>query len=271
MKKFAQKLQELLPHIDSKEIPTGYARIGNCAIIKPRYQLSDERQIGNAMRKILPWAEAIIIQNNTLDITRRPRGKVISGMLDLPTVHKELHTKFVLNPLTITFSPGNHGERERLLTEIKTGTIIDMFACIGNLSLPLATINKTRTIAIEISPYTYEYLKASARINKTHTFYPILGDSRIVAPRNKADVVLMGFFQWDDSHLKAAKRALKNKGRIYLHFIAPYEKDLRITKTEEILEQVDQIGLRVNNYTTRIVKPYSKGHHHCVVIMNVKK
>ncbi len=271
MKKFVQKLQKLLPQIDPKEIPTGYARIGNCVIIKPRYQLSDEKQIGNAIRRVLPWAEAVIVQRDTLDITRRPRGKVISGRLNLPIIHRELHTKFVLNPLTITFSPGNHGERERLLKEIKGGTIIDMFACIGNLSLPVATINHTRTIAIEISPYTFEYLKASVRINKSQTFHPILGDSRIVAPKSKADVILMGFFEWGESHLKAAKRALKEKGKIYLHFIAPYEADLRSNKVEKILAQAEKIGLTVKDYSTRIVKPYSKGHQHCVIILDGRK
>ncbi len=271
VKKFAQRLREHLTQIDPQEIPTGYARIGNCAIIKPRNILSSEKQVGDAIRKILPWAKAVILQKNTLDITRRPLGKVISGKLDLPVIHKELRTRFVLNPLTITFSPGNHGERERLLEEVKTGTIVDMFACIGNLSLPLSTRNNTRAIAIEISPYTFEHLKASAKINKTRQFYPILGDSRIVAPQNKADIILMGFFQWNKTHLRAAKRVLKNTGRIYLHYISPYEKDLKNTKVERILEQVKQIGLTVRDYTTRIVKPYSRGHHHDVIVLDVKK
>ena len=41
--------------------------------------------------------------------------------------------------LKLTFSSGNHTERQRLINIVEEGEkIIDMFACVGNLSIPIS-------------------------------------------------------------------------------------------------------------------------------------
>ncbi len=266
---FKERLLSVCPDLPKELIPKGYYRLGNVIILRSRkkWDMFTDK-IGNCILSLFPWARAVIIQIDTEGVYRRPVSKLIAGNLEIPLIHKELGTYFVLDPLKITFSPGNHYERELLLHEIKNGVVVDMFACVGNLSMPLSVINNVKVYGVEISPYTFDFLVSTVKKNQVRTRYvPILGDNRKVTPVNVADYVLMGYFGWDLSQLRSALRALRSgKGVVYSHYLVPRGSDV----ASIFINAVNSLSAEVIDLEVRKVKSFSPRKVHYVIIANIQ-
>ena len=211
---FPTNLLSLLPH--------SYKRVGHVALVNlPDPLIPFKELIGQQLLSFLhPSIRTVARFVKPIDgVTRQPSVEWLAGDPDFETVHTEHGTIFVLNPTEIMLSAGNHNERKRLVEFVQALSsqdlvILDMFTCIGNLTLPLINhTSSTKFIFLEINPIAVRYLRKSLEKNKINpSRYSILeGDNRLTCPANVADVVIMGYFGIDFTQLQCALNSLNTK------------------------------------------------------------
>ena len=204
------------------KLPSGYSVIGDIAIFRHIDQgLENYKQkIGEAVIEKDPQVNVVIEQLSTESIYRKPEIKYIAGEKRTTTQHKEYNTIFNLDVKNITFSPGNKGERLFLINTIEENEIIvDMFACIGNLSLPVL-VNKpsVQCYGIEINEEAFNFLTTNIKENRVEDrYFPILGDNRSKTPKGVATRVLMGYFEIEECQFYKAEEAIEENGWIHYH------------------------------------------------------
>jgi tRNA wybutosine-synthesizing protein 2 len=204
----------------------------------------------------------------TKGITREPSFQYLAGDKETETIHKELGCQFALDAAKITFSPGNHSERKRLMEVTSFGEIIiDMFTCVGNLSLPLAVHNEPiKVIGAEINPLAFRYLEKNILLNKvTDNMKGVLGDNRIVLQsfKQQADRVLMGYLFCDQQQLLCAINLCKSGGIIHYHEGTPQKVKNRPVR--RIKQATKKVGRGVEILHKRSIKSYAPGVDHLVI------
>ena len=240
-----------------------YSIIGHVAIVHLTGEVSRE-----AIERILenPRVKTVIGRIGSFGEKRIIRSVLLAGEPKTITEHKELSTRFILDAARITFSPGNHAERKRLIEIVEDGeNILDMFAAVGNLSMPVAKHRRVNVIGIEICGYTYNFLLKTIERNKLSNYTAVLGDSRRSSPIRRADRVFLGFFELDEMHIKAALRALRGIGYLHIHLLARKGRE-----EERIEEFLERHKIEPLDYTRRVVKSYSPAYNHIVVDVKVK-
>ena len=128
------------------KLPGGYSIIGDIAIFHHIDEnLKNYKElIGNEILEINPKIKVVVEQLDTKTPYRKPITIHMAGDLRTSTTHREFKTEFQLDVAEITLSPGNKSERGRLIQVVEDNEILcDMFACIGNLSLPVVVNNPT--------------------------------------------------------------------------------------------------------------------------------
>ncbi len=257
-----------------ERLPAGYSIIGDIAI----FHYIDEsivdfkEMLGEIILELDPQINVVVEQSNTLTPYRKPIITHIAGEFRSKTIHKEFKTEFHLDVAEITFSPGNKGEREKLIQEVEDNEIVcDMFACIGNLSLPLLVNNPSITAyGIEWNEKAYSFLETNIKANKVNKrYYPIFGDNRKVTPINFASRVLMGYFNSDETQFKCALEALKGEGWIHYHSLSTRDK---LNEPEKYIKRLS----KTTNYNIEIreirrIKKFSPKKYHLCSDLYVRK
>ena len=273
-----EQLQKLLENkIDDHlldKIPSGYSRIGDIAIL---HQINKELQpyskiLGDAIIQSDPQINVVVEQLETRTIFRTPQIIFLAGDKRFSTVHKEYNTIFHIDISKITFSPGNKGEREHLMKRIKDNEVIcDMFACIGNLSLPIVVNNPTvKAYGIELNQEAYNFLELNIKENKVEKrYYPIYGDNREKTPKNFATRVLMGYFGSDEKQFFCALKAIKEKGWVHYHSTATRNK---LDESKDFVKQIaKKIDYDIEIREIRKVKKFSPRLYHLCTDIHIEK
>ncbi len=265
-----QKLQSKIPEDLLSFVPQHWWKIGDILILTiPQQLLKFKEDIGEALLALeqKPLRTVLGKVGPTKGIVRTPSFEFLAGDVNTETIHKELGCKFKIDAAKLTFSPGNHGERERLLKiSNENEFIIDMYSCVGNLSLPLA-VHKTpkKIIAAEINPLAYKYLTENIILNNVETVMKaVLGDNRVILKEfeGEANRVLSGYLNSDDEQLELAIRLCKENGIIHYHEAVPLvKKEKPIIKIDRIL---DKVGKDRKQISEKRVKKYSPGVEHIV-------
>ena len=267
--KIKEQLQNLLknkidyPLLDN--LPSGYSRTGDIAIF---HNIAENLQkfrrvIGDAIIHLDPQVNVVVEQMTTHTIHRRPQIIHIAGEERYITKHKEFDTIFHLDVSEITFSPGNKGERNHLIKTVKNNEIIcDMFACVGNLSLPIVVNNPTiKAYGIEINEIAFNFLKRNIKANNVEgSYFPIYGDNRIATPKDFASRVLMGYFKCDDHQIINAIEALKDEGWIHLHAIVSRSEENNINVILDRIKNNLEFDYKVHEI--RKIKKFSPRLNH---------
>ena len=231
-----------------------------------------KKQIGNLIIQFDPQVSVVVEQIETKSVFRKPLIKNIAGERRSLTIHKEYNTLFHIDVSKITFSPGNKGERGSLIKTVESGEIIcDMFACIGNLSLPIVVNNPNITVyGIEANREAFDFLKKNIKENEVQgRYFPVYGDNRIKTPKGIADRVLMGFFEIDTLQLTKAVDAIQNNGWIHYHFTSSSNLDYKI---ENIINSAkDKVKFTVETAEIRKVKKISPRLVHYCADINIQK
>ena len=190
------------------------------------------------------------------------------------TIHKENHCKFLLDPFRILFSPGNLKERQFLPTIIKPNeTIIDMFACVGQFTIPIAVHAQPQQVyAIEKNPVAFRYLKHNILMNHiSHKVTVIKGDSKEKTPSSIADRVIMGLIPPDPlNYLPEALSAIKKEGIIHFHGSYPV-KNLNTTVMNRLTPFLESTSTQITIQNIRVIKKYAPNILHVVVDLQIKK
>jgi len=181
-------------------------------------------------------------------------------------VHCENGILYCLDAAKIMFSSGNVGERTRMASVRCDGeTVIDMFAGIGYLSLPLAVHGKPKAIyACEIRRLSYDYLLKNIAMNRVEGIVvPVLGDNRDFTPPQKADRIIMGYLRDTYSFLGKALEMLRPGGMIHYH--ENYPNALLPDAPAERLRRTAGDGWDVEVIEQRVVKTFAPGVSHIAV------
>ena len=276
--RFKEKLQKSLKDsIDShllNKLPSSYAVIGDIAIFHriDKELIEYKEIIGESLIKIDSRVNTVIEQIETRTDFRKPEIRHVAGVENTETIHKEFNTRFKIDLNKITFSPGNKGERGHLLKIIKDNEVIcDMFACVGNLSLPIAVNNPTVTVyGVEVNKEAYNYLTDNISLNKVEERYlAILGDNRIDTPKNIAKRVIMGFFDIDEKQFEKAIEAINKNGWIHYHYTSP--RGLKSPIDEVIQKASKSMHFETDKIDIRRIKKFSPRLEHMCADIRIRK
>jgi tRNA wybutosine-synthesizing protein 2 len=252
-------------------LPPRWKRVGKVGILELDPKLFPwKRIIGEAYLKFLPEMNTIAYKTGvTIKTTRMPSFEILAGDENTVTLHKELECKFWIDALKLTFSNGNHAERCRMIDiSQKNERIIDMFACVGNLSIPLAVHNHTvKVIGIEINPEAYRFLVKNIQINHIEQRYqPLLGDNHEITPENWADRVIMGYFVIDDNQLKTALRSIRQDlgGLIHVHGLSSSRNPIDYQNKIKILIKDSFPHFKIVSSHKYLIKTVAAGINHFV-------
>ena len=152
------RLGDRLPS-DAK-IPRKFHLVGHVALVHLNSSLLQyESIIGEATLSFDKRIKSVAVKTGpTSGEIRRPFYKVIAGDCNTVTTHIENGVQFRLDPIQITFSGGNKGERINIVNQIEPGEkVLDMFSCVGQFALQIAKSTDARIIAIEINPEAYDF------------------------------------------------------------------------------------------------------------------
>lgn len=269
--KLKKQLQTLLEDkLDDsllEKLPSGYSIIGDIAIFRHIDQKLDDlkQDIGNIVIERDPQVNVVVEQFSTESIYRKPQIIHLAGEKRTITKHKEYNTIFNIDVAKMTFSPGNKGERGFLIDSVQDNeVIVDMFACAGNLSLPIVKNNSTvKCYGIEMNVEAYSFLERNIEENKIKDrYFPILGDNRDKTPKDIASRVLMGYFECDASQLFRAINAINNEGWIHYHIIIQRGKIENAVKA--VTSQIKSLKHEFSIKEKRQIKKFSpRLIHYC--------
>ncbi len=253
-------------------------------LLPSRARIVDKVALIRIPEELDPWAEEI--GKLTLEYYRRVRCVYrwygVTGIERLPIIkhlageriniveHREYGWVLKLDIEKLMICLGNSFERLRLARMVKKHeVVVDMFAGIGQFTIPIATISKPRKIyAIEINSEAYKYLEENIRLNRVEDIVePILGDCReIVGKEIKkiADRVIMGYFGGTIEAIPQALQAVKNEGGI-IHFHELVRRGSEKEYIEEFKKKIEEQGFMIDVKNWRIVKSYSKTRNHIVI------
>lgn len=268
---FAQIKNSLLKKIPSdliSKLPDKWEKIGNVlTLILPSILTKYENIIGKKYAEFLNCKTVLKEIGGIKGEFRVPNVKIIYGSKYTETIHKENGIKYKLDPQKIMFSSGNMDERIRM-AEISNDkeTVIDLFAGIGYFTLPIAVYSKPkRIIACEKNQIAFDYLKENIILNDvTSIVEPIKGDNRIVAPKNIADRVIMGYIDKTQKFLPLAVDCLHNRTGI-IHYHNTFADKIIPNKSLKTVEkEAEKKGCKAKLLKYFHIKSYAPGISHYV-------
>lgn len=246
-----------------------YKVIGNVALVRTDEKLNSlektvERIVNNNPRII-----AILGYRGVIGEYRTPSVELLWGKLPDTIKHSEYGVDYYLDPSRLMFSLGNLFERLRIASLVKRWEIIvDMFAGVGQFTLPIAVHAKPEKIhAIEINPLAYEYLVKNIKLNNVEEIViPYLSDCREQVQKIEriADRVIMGYLQDTIEFLPYALRIIGDSGGI-VHLHQLIDRNDKEKLIQQIININSKLGYVTNIISSRIVKSYSSNKLHVVV------
>jgi tRNA wybutosine-synthesizing protein 2 len=272
-KSLSESLSELLPENVVRYLPEKWEKIGSVVIIKLPERLKPYKEIiGKAYAKVLRCTSTLNDVGGIQGVFREPVVEVIYGSPLTETIHIENKIRYRLDPQKIMFSSGNMAERKRMATiSNPRETVIDLFAGIGYFSIPMAVYSKPKKIyACEINPVAFRYLKANVVLNQvTDIVEPLFGDNRMIAPKDCANRVVLGYLKESKIFLPVVLAAFKNQtGILHYHDVVPVDciPQHSLNDIESVTKKYHRSIelLQVNH-----IKSYAPGRDHVVLDVRV--
>jgi tRNA wybutosine-synthesizing protein 2 len=263
-------LKDIIP--ESVIFPSGFHVVGHVALVHLNSELMKYASIlGEVTLNYDHRLRTVAVRTGpTEGIERRPVYEVVAGSNDTVTVHTENKIRFKFDPIRMTFSGGNKGERISIFKRVKTGEcVVDMFSCVGQFALHIAKKDDVRVIAIEINPEAYNFLVENIRMNGLEgRVSAILGDCRVVHPNHIANRVIMGYLHDTEAFLASALDTLVERGgTIHMH------RAVKENSMDDIITCITEI-CRNRGYESKIgirkIKHYSPGVRHNVFDIDIE-
>ncbi|AFK22285.1 class I SAM-dependent methyltransferase family protein [Pyrococcus sp. ST04] len=252
-------------------LPKRWVKIGDVLLLPLRKELEPYKyKIAEVYAQVI-GAKAVLRKGHIKGETRKPDYEILYGS-DTITVHIENGIKYKLDVAKIMFSPANVKERVRMAKVAKPHElVVDMFAGIGHLSLPIAVYGKAKVIAIEKDPYTFKFLVENIQLNKVEDRMMAYNmDNRDFPGENIADRILMGYVVRTHEFIPKALSIAKDEAIIHYHNTVP-EKLMPKEPFETFLKIAKEHGYEAEKLNELKIKRYAPGVWHVVVDVRVYK
>jgi tRNA wybutosine-synthesizing protein 2 len=256
-------------------LPSRWEKIGSVVTIKLPDELFNYKEIlGKVYAENLRCTTTLNDTGGITGVYREPVVEVIYGSSHTETIHTENGIRFKIDPQRIMFSSGNLEERRRMATIAHADeTVVDLFAGIGYFTLPIAVHSKPKKIfACEINPVAYDYLCKNVVLNHVSDIVePCFGDNRVVAPKNCADRVILGYLYDPQDFLSVAFQCLKNHiGMLHYHELVPVEG-----VPQQPLSHIEAVAGRYNRgvrvLKVHVIKSYAPRINHIVLDVRISQ
>jgi len=249
-----------------ERLPNNWEMLGDVLVIKlPEELMPSKKIIAEAYANVLGAKSVLRDLGAIHGEERQPEMELLLGT-DTEATHLENGVLYSLDAANIMFSSGNVDERTRMGSiECDGEVVLDMFAGIGYLSLPMAVHHDPKRIyACEIRKLTHDYLERNIALNGVgDVMVPIFGDNRAFTPHEKADRILMGYLKDTFMFLPKALQCLKSGGVVHYHENFPNAvlPDRPIAHLKEAAGESWDFEILRN----KIVKTFSPGVSHVVI------
>ncbi|AMQ18312.1 tRNA(Phe) (4-demethylwyosine(37)-C(7)) aminocarboxypropyltransferase Taw2 [Thermococcus peptonophilus] len=264
-------LSKELPPERVSLLPKHWVQIGDVLILPLRPELEPyKRRIAEVYAQVI-GAKTVLRKGHIHGETRKPDYELLYGK-DTVTVHVENGVKYKLDVARVMFSPANVKERVRMAEVAKPGElVVDMFAGIGHLSLPMAVHKGARVIAIEKNPYTFRFLVENIWLNGVQDLMtPYNMDNRDFPAENIADRILMGYVVTTHEFIPKALSIAKDEAIIHYHNTVP--EKLRPEEPFATFKRIArEHGYDAEKLKELVIKRYAPGVWHVVVDIRVYK
>jgi len=243
--------------------------IGDTLLVRVDDLQSVSRELGEELHGHYPRARSILAYRGVSGPFRIPETRVIWGGDPGAITHREYGAVFELEPQHLMFCLGNSLERLRMALAARSWeTIVDMFAGVGQFSVPIALHASPRAVyAVEINEAAHRYLMRNIERNRLGgVVRPILGDCRSVSEElgGIADRVVMGYIGGTSGFLPAALRLVSQAGAV-IHIHEAVRRGELHSYESSVIETARKMGYRAEAVHRRIVKSYSPSRQHVVL------
>ncbi|MCS7110048.1 MAG: class I SAM-dependent methyltransferase family protein [Candidatus Caldarchaeum sp.] len=209
-------------------------------------------------------------------VFRVPVVRHVAGSTETETVVKEDGIVYKLDAAKLMFSLGNSFERRRMRKLPEPGeVVVDMFAGVGQFTIPVAKSAASHVHAFELNPIAYQYLVENIRLNHVEDKVSVYNlDCRKALEKGlaeKADRVLMGYLWGTAEFVETAYRLIKPSGGV-IHFHEVGETVEGWTGLyEKCRKAAEKLGYQVELLGKRAVKTYSPKFSHWVLDLRVRR
>ena len=252
-------------------LPKHWVQIGDVLILPLREELLPYKNEIAAVYAQVLGVKTVLRKGWILGEFREPHYEIIYGN-DPVTIHKENGIFYKLDVSRVMFSPANVKERIRMASIAKPNElVVDMFAGIGHLSLPIAKHCKARVIAIEKNPYTFKFLVENIELNRVQDrmmAYNI--DNRDFPGEGIADRILMGYVIRTHEFIPKALSIAKEEAVIHYHNTVP-ERLMPEEPFRTFWKIAREHGYEAERLKELVIKRYAPGVWHVVVDIKVFK
>ncbi len=247
--------------------------LGDVALVRlPRDFTGDLADLG---KKVLDrgGVRTVLLVEGVEGWERVPKVRFLAGSQKTETIHREYGWIYCLDASKVMFSLGNSFERLRMnRLPHEREVVVDMFAGVGQFTIPLAKSKAGRVVAFEINPEAYRYLVQNIRLNKVGGKVTAYNDDCRNAVKyglaHRADRVVMGYLFGTIECLPVALQIAKDGAVIHFHEVAePREGWINLYNQCRAVAEAMSYQLELSGY--RVVKSYSPKSWHYVLDLRV--
>ncbi len=245
--------------------------LGHVAFIRlPLGYEGDAKEVAEKILSTNPRVKTVLLVEGVEGLLRLPKVRFLAGSSDTVTVHREYGIAYKLDASKLMFSLGNSYERLRMRRLPKPKEIIvDMFAGVGQFTIPAAKSQAEKVYSFELNPEAYKYLLENIMINKvSEKVKAYLDDCRNAFKYGLEGIayrVIMGYLKGTLNYLPTALRLAKPDGAyIHFHELAP-SMDGWVELYNECKKVAEGMGYRLELMEKRKVKTYSRKYSHWVL------
>jgi tRNA (guanine37-N1)-methyltransferase len=256
-------LQDRLPPQLLAVVPKSFDIMGHIAIVElPGELASFDELIGKAILETCPNVRTVMAKAGIFSSDYRTRElRLIAGVDNPVTCHKEHGCIFELDVRTVYFSPRLSHERLRIASQVEPGeTVVDMFAGVGPYSILVAKKQSLSTVyAIDANPSAFKFLVSNVLANRVlKSVRPMMGDAREVVRSSlskTADRVIMNLPGKALDFVDVACSSLKQGGGVIHFYSFESAENAREAASGKLKDRIESSGRELQSIlAVRIVK-----------------
>lgn len=257
------------------ELPTSYDVVGDIILVKlPKNLLKYQHEIGESLLKSNKNIKTVCVIEPVSSEFRTRNIKVIAGLKQTKTIHKEYGLLFNVDIKKSYFSPRLATERRRIANLVKPNEIIvDMFAGVAPFSIIIAKhANPKIVYAIDKNKDAIALAQQNIKRNKVLDKIEVIhADARDIHTiiQKKADRIMMNLPFSAHLFFSYALKIAKDYSKIHYYDILDNNKiEYRINKLKKIAEESKYILLNID---IRKIKTYSPREFYIGMDITAKK